>query len=203
MSAEGHAVSVIARAIGTEPRRLLAVAKRLALPITRHARRSGITDAQIQEMVEIYLDGDAGTKELAAHYGLVDTTVARYLRARGVPIRPAGFQEGAGHHAWKGGRVLTEDGYILVLVQPDDPLYCMAQVKTTDKKYCLEHRYVMARTLGRPLRNEETVHHKDGNRQNNAPDNLQLRQGKHGKGTCFRCADCGSYNIKAEEIGAS
>lgn len=36
------------------------------------------------------------------------------------------------------------------------------------------HRVVMEQILGRPLRPEEVVHHRDFNRYNNAPENLQL-----------------------------
>ena len=38
----------------------------------------------------------------------------------------------------------------------------------------LEHRLVMAQVLGRPLTGDESVHHKDGNRLNNEPSNLEL-----------------------------
>lgn len=53
----------------------------------------------------------------------------------------------------------------------------------------------MAIALGRPLTSHETVHHIDLDHANNALSNLQLRQGKHGKGTVSECADCGSHNI--------
>ena len=42
------------------------------------------------------------------------------------------------------------------------------------KRTALEHREVMESALGRPLAPSEIVHHKDGNKLNNAPDNLEL-----------------------------
>ncbi|MGQ9459148.1 MAG: HNH endonuclease [Anaerolineae bacterium] len=61
---------------------------------------------------------------------------------------------------------LTRDGYHLVY-RPDHP-------GANAKGYIRAHRYVMAQMLGRPLRKDEHVHHKDGNRLNNHPSNLEL-----------------------------
>lgn len=43
-----------------------------------------------------------------------------------------------------------------------------------------EHRVVAEEMIGRPLKSHEIVHHKDGNKHNNRPDNLEvMTQSEH------------------------
>jgi transposase len=161
---------------------------------------SSLGAEQIEEMRRLYSEG-MSTEKIAVMFGVYDGTVANYLRSVGVALRPKGFQRGAQHHAWVGGKTVSASGYTNLWLRDDDPLFCMAvNSRGQAGGYALEHRIVMARKLGRPLRDDETVHHIDGNRQNNDPSNLQLRTGRHGKGAAFRCADCGSHNIVPDEI---
>lgn len=67
---------------------------------------------------------------------------------------------------WKGGRVIDARGYV--------DIYCPDHPYADNKGYVPEHRLVMEKHLGRFLRPEEVVHHKDGNIQNNALENLEL-----------------------------
>ena len=201
----GKSIRSMALELGVNEKTVSATLVRngIALRGRRGFRHHLTTKTELTAMVRAYKSGSS-TEVLAAQYGMSAGSVASRLKQAGVPLREPGFQQGEEHHNWKGGRVPTSDGkYMQVLVYPTDPLYAMAKTKSDNAnggRYILEHRYKMAQKLGRCLADNETVHHKDDNGLNNNLKNLQLRQGKHGKGASFRCCDCGSYNVEATAL---
>jgi hypothetical protein len=75
------------------------------------------------------------------------------------PECKAASMAGKGHWHWRGGAYIDAEGYRRIW---------------TEDGVQMEHRVVMARKLKRRLRDDELVRHKDGNRLNNKPGNLEL-----------------------------
>jgi hypothetical protein len=80
-----------------------------------------------------------------------------------------GATRGENHPHWEGGRKLDKDGYVLVNVGVDHHL-----ARSTG--YALEHRLVAEEMLGRSLAEGEVVHHVNGVKDDNRPENLMVFQ---------------------------
>lgn len=95
---------------------------------------------------------------------------------------------------------LTSEGYRRVIIDEADPYFEMGSVRGKREhdrsRTVLEHRFVLARKLGRMLKKHETVHHKDGDKLNNHESNLELRVGQHGKGASeAHCLSCTCFTV--------
>lgn len=93
---------------------------------------------------------------------------------------------GSGATNWKGGRYIDEKGYVHIYL-PEHP-------RSGKKGYMREHQIVMEKTLGRFLLPGENVHHLNGIRSDNEPDNLQLWETSQPSGQ--RVIDKLSYHRK-------
>lgn len=73
--------------------------------------------------------------------------------------------QGIKSNNWKGGRIKL-NGYVLIR-NPHHP-------NAAQDGYVAEHRAVMSECLGRPLRDDEVVHHRNCVRDDNRIENLEL-----------------------------
>lgn len=156
----------------------------------RGAQVSRIPENMRLEMIRLYVEDRFSQVQVAARFGRSQTVVSGILVAAGISIR-GNKASGSRHSNWKGGRTKHMSGYWSVNIHKDDPYACMR----SETGYVLEHRLVMAKSLGRPLYRHETVHHINGVRTDNRLENLQLRVGNHGFGAAMKCLNCGSQNI--------
>lgn len=68
---------------------------------------------------------------------------------------------------WRGGRHKSKKGYVLIYKPKHYPF-------AKKRKYVREHRLIMEKAIGRYLRQEEVVHHKNGIKDDNRIENLLL-----------------------------
>lgn len=121
------------------------------------------------------LFGEAGsTSALARHLGEPYSTVRGWLVQAGLEPRRSGYRSpktvsrrGPDHPNWRGGTYVTADGYVMEQARehPDAP---------KNAGYVLQHRLVAERTLGRRLRPDELVHHRNHDKADNRPENLEV-----------------------------
>lgn len=119
------------------------------------------------------------------------------VQPKGCAMRLKGkgyLQAGDKNHSWRGGRKQHVGGYVYALIDSSDPMFSMCKsLNNGYSGYVLEHRLVMAREIGRPLKDTETVHHRNGERQDNRIENLELWFGNHGNGQRvddYHCPGC-------------
>ena len=93
---------------------------------------------------------------------------------------PSQFKKGKQHWNWRGG-VHYKHGYIYIK-KPEHPF---AQANG----YVPEHRLIMERILGRYLEAGEEVHHINGIKDDNRPENLKLVLWNYHEGQ-IRCPHC-------------
>ena len=84
-----------------------------------------------------------------------------------------GARRGENHPGWKGGKIKTRHGYFLI--------WKPTHIYAGNKGYVKESRLIMENILGRYLNPNEVVHHENGKREDDRPENLKLfeSRGKH------------------------
>ncbi len=130
---------------------------------TRHPR----LDVDPELLRRLYVDEMASTAELCKRFHMNVLNLIATLDHHGIPRRRKRGPRSPKHHgSWKGGRHIDKTGYVLIR-QPTHP-------HANSGGYVREHRLVMEQMIGRLLDPAEVVHHKNGQKQDNRPENLEL-----------------------------
>lgn len=143
------------------------------IPIRFSPKAQKLTPKEREEVVALYANSDLSSGQAAKRFGISGATLAGMLTRREIRTRSY-KQRGSKHHVWKGGRSLAKrSGYMRVRVKVDDPDWL--RENSSSNGDMLEHRYIMAKHLQRPLGSWEYVHHLSGDKTDNRIENLQLR----------------------------
>lgn len=150
----------------------------------------------VEDMRKWYENEGLSVTEIAHRLEECPKAVWKVCNRNGFEMRQSGPRLGERHPGWKGGRIVDKNGYILV--------YSPGTPGANRNGYIREHRLVMSQIVGRPLLPKEVVHHKDGNKQNNDPSNLELFQSNAAhlaatlSGQCPRWTESGRAGMRAE-----
>lgn len=137
-------------------------------------QRRMITPELGRDIRQAARDGKSA-KEIAAKLGFSEVAVLKYARANGIRVVDR-------YHR---GFIVTDSGYIQVPAK--------THPRANGKGYVGEHVLVMEKKLGRLLAADEVAHHKDYDKMNNEPDNLQLMTVAEHKAHHLSQKDCGRW----------
>lgn len=149
-----------------------------------------------EELRKLYWDEKKTTPEIGKILGHPASVIGRMMRQLDIPLRDTAeaaklrnqqhpARRGPNSPCWKGGRRRV-GGYIRIKLSPDDSFYEMA----ASDGCVLEHRLVMAQKLGRCLLPSEKVHHRNGIKDDNGPENLKLVSRASHQIYSELCANC-------------
>jgi len=114
-----------------------------------------------------YIIEDKSITQISKEIKCADTTIRTWLKKFGIPIRTNSESKiGKRNHQWKGGETIDQEGRVLVR-KPSHP-------HVRKNGYVFRSHIVMEKILGRYLKPEEVVHHKNKILDDDRPENLEL-----------------------------
>ena len=114
---------------------------------------------------KLYIKDGLTELQIADKLNISRGKVVYWRKKHEIKARPRGMHYSHKPTNWKGGKTKT-NGYIMI--------YCPSH-PSIKSDYIFEHRLVMEKYLGRYLRSDEVVHHKNRIRDDNRIENLELK----------------------------
>lgn len=193
----GEVLEKIAKDAGVSCATVAASLRKIGVKISPRGNKPLKITAEMTALMQRLWDDGHTQSHIAEQVGVHQSTVSSLLLTGRVVVGERKMRRSRLDYKPDGGFTLVAGGYRLIHWRRA-PAWVKSMANSSG--YIPEHRVVMAKMLGRTLSSSETVHHIDGDKLNNRPQNLQLRQGKHGKGVVLRCACCGSTDVRPERI---
>lgn len=117
--------------------------------------------------LQVWIEDEMQTQQCVAdRLGWSRRQVGSVCRSLGIQTASTGPRRGDRHFGWRGGVRIDKDGYVNV--------YCPEHPHARRNRTVLHHRLVMEEHLGRYLHPLEVVHHRNGQRDDNRIENLEL-----------------------------
>lgn len=160
----GESSLAIAPDFGVSPGCLLRILKRQGVR-TRTLSEAQFAIRSPATAIELYGRG-LSAERVATLLGVSAGAVRNALLANGTKLRPRSFYRRDRSSRWRGGRSVHEAGYIL-LYRPEHP-------RSAPNGYVREHILVMEAVLGGPVPDGFDVHHRNGVKDDNRPENLEV-----------------------------